>query len=63
MDLTLQAKLGCALIGAGHLIVAIGIIDTYKSLCGSTYSLQGTMFSGFVGFLTVASLVGVLQNT
>lgn len=63
MDLTLQVKIGYALIGAGHLIIATSIVDTYKSLYGSTYSLRGTMFSGFVGFLTVASLVGVLQNT
>ena len=63
MDLTLQAKLGCALIGAGHLIIATSIVDTYKSLYGSTHSLQDNMFKGFVGFLTVASLVGVLQNT
>ena len=63
MDLTLQVKLCCALIGAGHLIVATSIVDTYKSLYGSTHSLQSTVFSGFVGFLTVASLVGVLQNT
>lgn len=62
MDLTLQTKLGCALIGAGHLIIATGIVDTYKSLYG-THHLQYSMFSGFVGFLTVASLVGVLQNT
>lgn len=62
MDLPLETKLGYALIGAGHLIIATGIVDTYKSLYGSTYSVQGTMFSGFVGFLAVASLVGVLQN-
>jgi hypothetical protein len=63
MDLTLQAKLGCALIGAGHLIVAAGIVNAYGSFYKDSKPVQDIAFGGFVGFLTMTSLIGVLQNT
>ena len=63
MDLTLQTKLGCALIGAGHFMVATGMFSTYQSLNETPHPLRDFVFGGFVGVLTTSSLIGILHTS